>query len=199
MIDCCSSTIKLRNVHLHTRICAKMQAVMQAFRPPLRHALKAQRPPWRRSLDLKLALKRFFTEIRVCGCIFLYFTVHSSSTSIHYWVSYVFFYFEYRLHPIKLHWSTQTHWTHAVKPLIMCAYLMSTRSSQPHRRFLPVVTPTSFPRVWSSSPVSWRVTGTFIDLNKGILLQVVIGGSVVKRPLGGAVYKQSSCSAVYST
>lgn len=45
--------------------------------------------------------------------------------------------------------------THAVKPLIMCAYLMSTRSSQPHRLFLPVVTPTSFPRVWSSSPMSW--------------------------------------------
>lgn len=38
----------------------------------------------------------------------------------------------------------------------MCAYLMSTRSSQPHRLFLPVVTPTSFPRVCSSSPISLR-------------------------------------------
>lgn len=45
--------------------------------------------------------------------------------------------------------------THAVKPLIMWAYLMSTRSSQPHRRLRPVVTPTSPPLVWSSSPVSW--------------------------------------------
>lgn len=46
--------------------------------------------------------------------------------------------------------------THAVNPLIMCAYLMSTRSSQPHRLFLPVVTPTSVPRVCRSSPTSWR-------------------------------------------
>lgn len=36
---------------------------------------------------------------------------------------------------------------------------MSTRSSQPHRLFLPVVTPTSFPRVWRSSPTSWRQQG----------------------------------------
>lgn len=62
------------------------------------------------------------------------------------------------------HWNASihfpcTHWTHAVNPLIMCAYLMSTRSSQPHRLFLPVVTPTSFPRVWRSSPISWRQQG----------------------------------------
>lgn len=36
---------------------------------------------------------------------------------------------------------------------------MSTRSSQPHRLFLPVVTPTSFPRDWRRSPMSWRQQG----------------------------------------
>lgn len=46
-----------------------------------------------------------------------------------------------------------------MNPFIMCAYLMSTRSSQPHRLFLPVVTPTSFPRDWRRSPMSWRQQG----------------------------------------
>lgn len=45
--------------------------------------------------------------------------------------------------------------THAEKPLIMCAYLTMTRSNQPQRLFLPVVTPTSCPRVCSSSPTAW--------------------------------------------
>lgn len=138
---------------------------------------------------------------------------------------------------------------------------MSTRSSQPHRLFLPVVTPTSFPRVWSSSPMSWRkqdeqtvhesqafwdhrlwmfflqcscswemvgwtslrhqkysaikdrallsgisfshgqVSQRFIP-NKWRLVQFVLGSSVAKPPLDGAVWKQSyppSPSAVYCT
>ena len=47
--------------------------------------------------------------------------------------------------------------THAVKPLIIWAYRRMTRSSQPQRLFLPVVTPTSWPLVCSNSPISCRV------------------------------------------
>ena len=44
--------------------------------------------------------------------------------------------------------------THAVNPLTMWAYLRIIRSSQPQRRFLPVVTPHSWPRLCSRSPIS---------------------------------------------
>jgi hypothetical protein len=44
----------------------------------------------------------------------------------------------------------------AVKPLIIFVYLSNTRSSQPHRRFRPVVTPHSRPRVCKCSPISYR-------------------------------------------
>lgn len=50
--------------------------------------------------------------------------------------------------------KTSLH-TYAVKPLIMCAYLTMTRSNHPQRLFLPVVTPTSWPLVCSSSPTAW--------------------------------------------
>ena len=44
----------------------------------------------------------------------------------------------------------------AVKPLIIFVYRRRTRSSQPHRRFRPVVTPHSRPRVCKCSPISYR-------------------------------------------
>ncbi len=43
----------------------------------------------------------------------------------------------------------------AVKPLIIFVYLSRTRSSQPQRRFRPVVTPHSRPRVCKCSPISY--------------------------------------------
>lgn len=48
--------------------------------------------------------------------------------------------------------------THAVNPLTMWAYLRIIRSSQPQRRFLPVVTPHSWPRLCSRSPISCGAT-----------------------------------------
>lgn len=48
--------------------------------------------------------------------------------------------------------------THAVNPLTMWAYLRIMRSSQPQRRFLPVVTPHSWPRLCSRSPISCGAT-----------------------------------------
>ena len=42
----------------------------------------------------------------------------------------------------------------AVNPLIIVVYRRRTRSSQPHRRFRPVVTPHSRPRVCKCSPIS---------------------------------------------
>jgi hypothetical protein len=42
----------------------------------------------------------------------------------------------------------------AVKPLIMFVYFNKTKSNQPHRRFRPVVTPHSRPRVCKCSPMS---------------------------------------------
>jgi hypothetical protein len=43
----------------------------------------------------------------------------------------------------------------AVKPLIIVVYRSKTRSSQPQRRFRPVVTPHSLPRVCKCSPISY--------------------------------------------
>lgn len=52
---------------------------------------------------------------------------------------------------------------HAVNPLTMWAYLRMTRSSQPQRRFLPVVTPHSWPRLCSRSPISCvRADGGYV-------------------------------------
>ena len=44
----------------------------------------------------------------------------------------------------------------AVNPLISVVYLKRTRSSQPHRRLRPVVTPHSRPRVCKCSPISYE-------------------------------------------
>ena len=46
-----------------------------------------------------------------------------------------------------------------MNPLTMWAYLRIIRSSQPQRRFLPVVTPHSWPRLCSRSPISCGATG----------------------------------------
>lgn len=53
---------------------------------------------------------------------------------------------------------------HAVKPLTMWAYRRITRSSQPQRRFLPVVTPHSWPRLCSRSPISCVRGGAACEL-----------------------------------
>lgn len=44
--------------------------------------------------------------------------------------------------------------SYEVYPLIMWEYLRTTMSSQPHLRFLPVVTPISRPIFWRASPTS---------------------------------------------
>ncbi len=53
----------------------------------------------------------------------------------------------------------------AVKPLIIFVYLSRTRSSQPQRRFRPVVTPHSRPRVCKCSPISYIEQRTHFSRN----------------------------------
>ena len=58
----------------------------------------------------------------------------------------------------------------AVNPLIMVVYRNRTRSSQPHRRLRPVVTPHSRPRVCKCSPISYRNQTSSMEILRAIYI-----------------------------
>lgn len=56
--------------------------------------------------------------------------------------------------------NTRLGFTYALYPFTMVVYWSSARSSQPQRRFLLVVTPTSLPRVCKRLPVACKMPHT---------------------------------------